>query len=418
MIAFYLLVAVMPLVRHSLWSETHFAGLTLHKYLGVICVVIALCHLNKPGVRPSFLHSLQSKLFLLFALATLASFEILGPETSSIETSHLANWVSFVLLFFTTIALVDSLARLRLVLLSLIGGVAFASAHLIRESIAYGFAAGSRPGWVTGDPNYFSLSALLALPVALLLGLNSPSRWERLFCWTCVGLTLVAFAQAGSRGGFLGLVVSYCAFVWGSRRRRLLLVLALPILALFVLVTPTSPLARLFAPSQPDQESTAVRTALFWAGLDLVQHHPWTGIGVGNFKTLVGAHTAEHTHLRNAAHNTYLEVAAELGVLGLVAFLAILLTTLGTFRTVRRQVYSPPLPLLRTAAHGLEIGLLGAIVAIGFLSALHVRMLWFVVILSMVLRTLPATRHPVATRRLSNLHTATSRTGAGLAYHH
>jgi len=44
--------------------------------------------------------------------------------------------------------------------------------------------------------------------------------------------------------------------------------------------------------------------------------------------------------------------------------------------------------MINTAARGLEAGLFGAMVAICFLSELHVRLLWFVVILSMCLRPL------------------------------
>ncbi len=390
MIAFYLLVAIMPLVRHPLWSETKVGDLTLNKYLGVICLIVALFHLSQRHTRPRFFVTLQSKLFIVFGLATMASFALFGPVNMPVEVSPLSNWVSFILLFFTTVVLVDSLRKLRLVLLCLIGGVAFASAHLIREWIGIGAMGGARPGWVTGDPNYFALAALLCLPLGLLLAQQHRPLWERLLCWFSFALTLFAFTLTGSRGGFLGLLVGFVAVAWQSRQRSRFLILGSSALGVLVIAAPTSPLARLLYPGHPDIASTDVRTALFWAGLNMFEQHAWTGIGVGNFKTLVGTYAIADEKLANVAHNTYLEVAAELGILGLLAFVAVIFSSIWTLHRLRLQLAGGRNPLLYAAANALEAGLLAGSVAIFFLSALHVRIMWFVVILSMCLPSMAA----------------------------
>jgi O-antigen ligase len=398
-ILFYLLVAIMPLVRHSLWSETQIAGLTLNKLLGFACLLLALFHLAARWDTPRFFATLQSKLFLAFGLATTISFALFGPATLPVEHSPVGNWVSFLLLFFVTMVLVDSLEKLRWVLLCLIGGVAFASAHLIREWIGWGAATGARPGWVTGDPNYFALSALLCLPLALLMALEHRQPLERLFCWASFAVTLFAFTLAASRGGFLGLIVSFAAVVWQSQRRIRFLVLGVLALGLLALAAPTSPVARLLEPGRPDIESMDVRAALFWAGLNMFERHMWTGIGVGKFKLLVGTYALDEGQLHSVAHNTYLEVGAELGILGLLAFLAILFSAFWTLRRLRLKTARGRIPLLHSAAHGLEAGLLGAALAIVFLSALHARLMWFVIILSMCLPVLAAYPVPRVSRQ-------------------
>jgi O-antigen ligase len=391
MIAFYLLVAIMPLVRHSLWSQTKIGGLTLNKYLGVACLLVALLHLASRNRRPRFFATLQSRVFVVFGVATMVSFALFGPSTIAVEASPIGNWASFLLLFFTTAVLVDSLHKLRLVLLSLIGGVAFASSHLIREWIGWGATAGARPGWVTGDANYFALCALLCMPLGLLMALQRRPLWERLFCWSCFAITLLAFTLAGSRGGFLGLLVSFAVVAWHSRHRVRLFTIGLLVLGVLVIGAPTSPLTRLLDPGRPDLESTRVRMALLWAGLSMFEQHMLTGIGVGNFKGLVGTYAIHGEQLHNVAHNTYLEVAAELGVFGLIAFLAIIFASISTLRRLRRQTDHGRAPLLYVAAHGLEAGLLGGAVALVFLSALPVRIMWFVIIVSMCLPGLAAT---------------------------
>jgi O-antigen ligase len=201
---------------------------------------------------------------------------------------------------------------------------------------------------------------------------------------------LVAFSFAGSRGGFIGLVASFGAAVVYSRRPLRNLVLGVLLIGTLLLVAPTSPLARLLAPQHFDQESTDVRTALFWAGLEMFKQHFLTGIGVGNYKAMIHIYGDPDMALENVAHNTYLETGAELGILGLLVFAAILLFSWLSLRRVRiaTRTREGDTRVINTAARGLEAGLLGAMVAICFLSALHVRLLWFVVIFSMCLRPL------------------------------
>jgi len=386
MIFFYLLVAVMPLVRHPIWAETQIASVTLNKYLGVVCLLVGLMYLGARRTPPQLFQTAQSRLFVLFGLATIASY-VGGGSEIPVEISPLANWVSFLLLFFLTGVLVDSIQRLRWTLLALIGGVAFASLHLIKEWISWG---GGRPGWVTGDPNYFALSALLCLPLAALLAQDPVPFWERAYCLGCLVVMLVAFSLAGSRGGFLGLIASFVAVVLYSQRPLRNLALGGLLTGTLLYAAPTSPLARLLTPMQFDQESTDIRAALFWAGLEMFKQHFLAGIGVGNYKAMIHLYGDPNMTLENVAHNTYLETATEMGILGLLVFAAILFFSWLSFRRVRIATQTRPddTRVINTAARGLEAGLLGAVVAICFLSALHVRLLWFVVILSMCLRPL------------------------------
>ncbi len=391
MIAFYLLVAIMPFVRHSLWNETKFAGLTLNKYLGILCLVIGLANYLRRHRPVRLFKTTQSRLFLLFGLVTMASFSIAGPPVD-VEVSPTSTWVSLLLLFFVASALIGSTNRLRYTLLALVGGVAYASLHTIKEWINGGMMAGDRPGWVTGDPNYFALSALLCLPLGLLLAQELEGRAERAFCWLALGVTLFAFTIAGSRGAFFGLIASFLMLIWHSSHRRRYLVIGTVLLAVLLVVAPTSPVSRLLNPNYADQESTDVRTALQWAGLAMFEDHAWTGIGVGNYKFLVKQYGPRDEELVNVAHNTYLEVAAELGIVGIGLFSAIFVTSLASLRRVGRDARSlgPKGKLLSLTARGLEAGLIGGTLTIVFLSALHVRILWFVIILSMCLPRLIA----------------------------
>src|SRR5262245_19691479 len=185
MIFFYLLVALMPFVRHFLWNDTKFFGLTLNKGIGIVCFLIAVEHLLSRSTPVRLLHRAPPRLYVVFGLATMVSFLLVGPSVD-VEVSPIGTWVSLFLFFLASLSLLDSIEKLRYTLLALIGGVAYASLYTIKEWVNGGMLAGDRPGWVTGDPNYFALSALLCLPLNLVLPQVLGRTWERVLCWVCL----------------------------------------------------------------------------------------------------------------------------------------------------------------------------------------------------------------------------------------
>ena len=120
------------------------------------------------------------------------------------------------------------------------------------------------------------------------------------------------------------------------------------------------------------------------------------GVGVGNFKYVLDNYLdAGDPDIRHVAHNTFLEVGCEMGIGGLALLLAILFYTFQTLRRTRIATSHGRDPLLHLAARGLEAGLAGTCVAMLFVSALHSRLFWFLIILTMCLSSVPAARrHP------------------------
>src|SRR5206468_8374725 len=324
-ILFYLLVGIMPLARHPLWSDTNVVGLSVNKWLGLLCFGVSLLRLPLRRTRVRFLHTMQARLFLLLAAAAITSFLIRGMHQSELEGSPVANFLSLLGLFVMTLVLVDSPARLHRVLLSVIGGLAFVSLHAIREWLSAGMSLSVRPGWVAGDANYLALSLLLGLPLAFLLAVWPSPRRERLFAGGCLITMLIAFALASSRGGFIGLMVVFAILAGQSApAMRVRLLTTGGIFIALLVALPASPLVRMIYPSSSDQGSNALRSELLAAGWNMFTQNMWLGVGVGNYRFLVGRYGPPEVELTHIAHNTYLEVAAEQGVVGLMLFLAIL----------------------------------------------------------------------------------------------
>jgi O-antigen ligase len=388
-IFFYLLIGVMPLSQHHLWGAT-VGEATVFKYLGAVCVLYAVFYLASRKGIPPFFDSWQARLFfLLWILAAVSNF------TKTLSSAPLSDpflsYTSFLFLLFVTVSVVDSLRRLHNVLLVAIGSVAFASLYVIREWQKYhGLYADFRPGWVVGDPNYFTISALLCLPLAFYLMLRAQWRWERWFCLGCLLVTLLAVTLAASRGGFLGLVAGFLFVVWRSRRRLRNLALIGALLIPLSLLWPASPLQRLLHPTHSDVEAGDSRLVAWKAGLHMIRDYPVTGVGLGNFKPMMVRYTPAGESVDSVAHNSYIEIAAELGLPILLVFLTMLYFSFRTLGRVRRAALRSGAVLLGQAALGLQAGLLGYAVAAFFLSAEYQKLFWLVIFLS---SCLPALAH-------------------------
>jgi O-antigen ligase len=382
---FYLLISIMPLVKHPVWEYVLQGGLTVVKLIGAACVLYALVYLLVRPSVPEFFQTRQARLFVLFwAVATVSYFT--KGTSAGWDVSPFVSYTSFLILFFVTVIVVSSLSRLRWSVLVAIGSLAFASLYVLREWQKHsGGSEGWRPGWVVGDSNYFTVSAILALSVGLYLAVDRQRpRMERVYCSICFVVTFAAVILAASRGGFLGLVSAFLLGIYRSRRpmRNLLLTtfLSVPL----ILIAPSSPVHRIMYPSRSDQQSNQLHRILWKTGLHMVEKHPLTGVGLGRFKPVEDQYWEVPLSRLFIAHNAYVEIAAEMGLPAILLFLAILFYSYQSFEKVRRMALSFRIPLLDRLALGLEVGLVGSSVSLFFVSGQYQKLLWFVIFLSTV----------------------------------
>jgi len=186
----------------------------------------------------------------------------------------------------------------------------------------------------------------LGLLGALYLMLQVRNRPGGLALLAAVGVLGFGFLYSGSRGSLVALLASLGAVgasAFGFRRGRRWVVAAAVVLACaFAGVTFLFPAAaetmngRVVAVLRDAGSvgSAAGRVERAEDALELFREHPLLGVGVGGFDLARGYGNG----LRgDYAHNIVLEVACELGVLGLALFLTLVIPALGrAVRTVAR----------------------------------------------------------------------------------
>ena len=386
---FYILVFSAPMPNHPLF-EAAVGGMTVVKWLGILCLAYALFLLPNRSRYLVIGKAWEIRTFLvLFVIAAVSSATL--SRTDTISFRPMSSYVSFLLFFFLTVSLVDTPKRLKVALLAALAGAAVTSLYVIREYQASG-GTDVRPGFIAGDSNYFATCSLLVIPVGVYFARKKGSSRERWFCVACVALVLLAFTLASSRGGLVGLCVEIAYMVVRSGKSRRTAVLTAVVLLPLLLFSPVSPLARMLHPEYGDELGAQIRRDFWRVGFDMILNHPLTGIGLGNFTMYSYSLTVGATGKHGLACNTFLEIAAELGIPGLLAYCGLSGAALWSAGKLRAGGKRRKDVLLLYAGEAMQTGLLGFLAAAMFVSAQYQKPFWVFVALTATAPTLLQSR--------------------------
>ncbi|MBI2911626.1 MAG: O-antigen ligase family protein [Chloroflexi bacterium] len=239
-----------------------------------------------------------------------------------------------------------------------------------------------------GQPNPYAGYLNSVLPVALgILTARWTGRAPGWGGWRGTTLLIAALLMTGavlfsfSRGGWLALGAAAALLMAFAARRTLALLLAAAVLALFLgllgalSLLPTQVTGRLSAVTAnfqlfdartalltPDNWSVVERMAVWQAAWSMFEERPLTGVGAGNFARLYPDYALRNWKDPQAhAHNFYLNLLSETGLLGLTAFLVFCLALLAF------ACHTVLLARRRTGAddhYGVALGLAAALAAI------------------------------------------------------
>ena len=110
----------------------------------------------------------------------------------------------------------------------------------------------------------------------------------------------------------------------------------------------------------------------------MIQDNPMTGVGLHNFKPLMPRY-APGESVVTLAHNTYIELTAELGVPGVLAFVAVLVTSFRRLNKVRRSALRNGRGELAILALGLQAGIISFAGSAIFLTAWWDKLVWLLI---------------------------------------
>ncbi len=142
-------------------------------------------------------------------------------------------------------------------------------------------------------------------------------------------LSVVTLALTQSRGALLGTGVGLLAVaIWRDRRFAWLIVAGAALLVVVLLAGQGSALAEFVLKMDARNGTLASRLEVWQRGVMMVQDFPFTGIGIGTYNEVAHAlypfFIAAPDEVVAHAHNHLLEVAVDVGIPGLMAYVALL----------------------------------------------------------------------------------------------
>jgi O-antigen ligase len=185
----------------------------------------------------------------------------------------------------------------------------------------------TRAAGTTANPLEFGVFCAMMLPLAIHVAFHASRAAGRArFWWTCTGLIGAGLMFSVSRSAILGMVAAALVlFVGYSARRRVWMALAgLGFLVVIKVVSPglLGTFLSLFQNAGNDS-SVQWRTHDYTTAEELIRQHIWLGRGIGTW------YAPKH----EVFDNQYLLTAVDSGLIGLAAFIGVILA--GLLATIR-----------------------------------------------------------------------------------
>jgi putative inorganic carbon (HCO3(-)) transporter len=364
-----------------------------------------------------------SALFPLLPYLVVVMLSVLWSSSPDRALSAAIELSKNVLIFWVLVELLDCQATYKAACVALVlvaGGLSAVSIHQYVSgnfSADYaGFAQSSirqivdnghsqRAAGPIGDPNFYALILLVTVPLGLALQRTRLPGLLRLGVVAAVAGTAIAVLLTYSRGGalVLGLGAFVCLMRWHVRGLRLLVVVAA--LGAGMATVPNAVWGRLGTLLRPFEETQAVgqlidtsvelRLGAQEVALEMFLDNPFIGVGADNYPPLYQVYS-QHLGVTAVAsefypHNLYLQVLAETGAIGIVAFLPAVFGPLLALERMRRATKSstPTASEWQELAFGTEVALGCYLLSSTMLHASYPRYLWMLLALAVAARRLP-----------------------------
>ena len=342
--------------------------LTMTKVAGAICFA-SFARYALTSRRPLLLdrsHAVVVGILLVALASTVQAFD------TSVAVTTTTRYASFVALYVVVSQFVGSHTLQRRIAWVLTLASAAAAVIALRSYFSGETVVATLP---YANPSDFAFILATTVPLSFWL-LGASPRW-RLPLLGVIGLISAATVLSLSRGTIVGLAAGLAWMIFVDRRHvRLVLgggVLALLVAVLVIRSDPSRFETALLYKQKVADYNVTTRYDAWSAAAELAVEKPLLGVGPGNFRFYYNELTGRPagTHNLYVAHNAYLDVAAELGILALILFLLYLAMIMSRLTVAARRGLGPP-----GYARALRVSLVIALVSALFVSEQYYPPFW------------------------------------------
>lgn len=284
----------------------------------------------------------EARKYLMFFAAMIISIPFAYHRRVAFEYVF-AFYLMNVLFFLAFVTLVDSIEKLKKIILVITSCTVFYGVFgLLRGSFAKDRFA------IYGemfDPNDVAYVLVTLLPFSLFFVVRPEGLLRKLLAATGVFASLIVILLTGSRTGLLGLGVVLLMLLFsnaGSVKAFYKIGLVVGILTVATLNLDRLNVDRYLTLADIGQDynvtSETGRLEIWKRGLELFLNNPISGVGVRCFPMAIGYLRADASAIPEwqAAHNSYLQIAVETGIIGFAMFVSIIACCASNFSRCRR----------------------------------------------------------------------------------
>jgi O-antigen ligase len=371
---------------------------------------------------------LQGERFVITPVLGLLLVLLIAELASTIQSANQAEALNklqgvlfeALLLYLLSSNVIRTPATLRSVLWMILGAGTFLSLVTVFQAVthsywhfyfgfalpdpsfAIGKAVSPRASGPVGDPNYYGQILIVAACVGLVYGFRAPKAAQRLVAFGSVVVISYAILLTYSRGTMLALflIVVIMAFLRYFKGWQIALLVFLLVGVVAVVPAFRDRIASVSSVSSATQQtgsdpnadqSTQGRATEMLAATHVFLDHPLLGVGPANFPLYYRQYAEQiggeihdtvaggkdrGAQAQRQAHNMYISQLAELGLVGALAFFAIIVAVVRSLIRTRRACLADGRSDDADLATALLLAVIGYLVCGFFLTLAFERYFW------------------------------------------
>ncbi len=258
-------------------------------------------------------------------------------------------------------------------------------------------AAGDRSSGRTGsgfigDEADFALALIAVIPFAYYYFVYAKTPSKKYFSLIVFFVFTIGVMISSSRGGFVGLVTLMVFSIFYSKKKWLGIAMTIFAAIAMTLFASSDYWQKIMSIKQTDQGTARLRRLYWMAGVRMMMDNPLTGVGAGNgpvrMPEYVQGFRDRNTQWGRTFHGTIPQVMGELGVFGIIMYLALMIYALKTVANIRKLPIANHDETIMVISSAIPASIIGYIVTATFLSAAYYPQMWTLYSLTFILKNI------------------------------
>lgn len=335
----YLYIIVIPFAPEKL----KYKGLSIPGDCILLIIVLVYIYkvISNKQNRTNFINALWdfyhdglsiSMLILLFMMFISVSYS----TEKGLALNESLRFLSYLMLYFVIKygindrKLIKNILNSYIILTTILGimGIIqyFTGFGLNKKFISdYKFGAKIRIAATLDNPNSYAAFLILIIFPLIILAIAEKNKIKKILYSFISLLVLVNIVFTGSRNALLAFIIGCIILSIIYNWKSIYILIISGVISLFI----PQVSKRIMEISDPTENLSRIK---LWAtAFKMIKEHPLLGVGNGNFVSLYDSYVKKYPELlypdyhRMPSHNSYLKVESELGIIGIISFLGIII---------------------------------------------------------------------------------------------